>query len=487
MTIATLLLLLAQAAQSQQIDTLALRAHTRFLADDALQGRGTGTAGERIAALYIDSQLRVIGAKPVSPGGTYFQPIPLRRATIDSARLEITGGGAPAAFAHGDFLVNTGGERALRDFAGEAVFVGTSEHARAANDRALAGRVLVLLGTLGSDAGTLIPRWLAAGVSGVILLVPDSAQFELFTRSRGDERYFVAGNVDEPIWQSALPVVIAGPRVMSALVAPITTMLRGLARNAAFTPVPLQRQVTVRVHSTIVPVDSRNVLGVIPGRDRELAGQYIIYTAHYDHLGIAEPDARGDSIFNGFSDNAAGVAMLLTIAQAIARAPLARSVAFLFLSGEERGLLGSTYYVEHPLIPLTNTVAVINLDAGAPPAPPLEWRLAGGINSSIGTLASQIGTRHGWKIDSSGASPNSDYWPFLSHRVPAVFLIPGARWEGVTAEQQAALRAKWDRYHRADDEWSEDFPFSGLQRYAALALEIGTAIGNSAARPVLIN
>ena len=486
MTIATLLLLIAQ-AQAQQIDTLALRAHTRFLADDALKGRGTGTPGERIAALYIDSQLRLIGAKPAAPNGGYFQPIPLRRATIDSARLEVAGAGTTTVFTDDDFLVSTGGERALRDFAGEAVFVGTTEHARTANERAFSGRVLVLLGTLGGDAGSLIPRWLAAGVSGVILLVPDNEQFDLFGRSRGDERYFISGDVNEPIWQSALPVVIVGPKVTTALVASIAPALGRLSQGSAFTPVPLDRRVSVHVSAQVEPIESRNVLGVIPGRDPALAGQYIIYTAHYDHLGVSRPDARGDSIYNGFSDNAAGVAMLLAIAQNLARAPLARSVAFLFLSGEERGLLGSTYYAEHPVIPLANTAAVINLDAGAPPAPPVEWRLAGGINSSIGALASEIGTKHGWKIDSSAASPNSDYWPFLMHRVPAVFLIPGARWEGLTPQQRDALRARWDRYHRADDEWAEDFPFSGLQRYAALALEIGRALGNAPSRPTLIN
>jgi Zn-dependent M28 family amino/carboxypeptidase len=225
-------------------------------------------------------------------------------------------------------------------------------------------------------------------------------------------------------------------------------------------------------------VESHNVLGVIRGRDPKLANEYVVFTAHYDHLGVSTPDARGDSIYNGFSDNAAGVAMLLAIAEQLMRAPPARSVAFLFFSGEERGLLGSTFYAEHPVIPLANTAAVINLDAGAPPAPPLEWRIAGGTNSPLGSLAEQIGKRHNWTINLSAASPNSDYWPFLARKVPAVFIIPGARWEGVTPQEHDALMRRWDHYHQPSDEYHEDFPFRGLQRYAEIALELGVAAAN---------
>jgi hypothetical protein len=472
--VAALLLLASQATLAQQIDSLALRAHTRFLSDDALKGRGTGTPEERIAATYIESQLRALGLAKPAGSNSYFQPLPLRRATIDSARLVLNGASGTSTFSAGEFLINTGGERALRSFAGDALFVGTSEHALAATDAELRGRVLVLLGTLGADAARLIPRWLAAGVSGAVLLIPDSAQYDLFAASRGDERYFIAGDVNEPIWQSTLPVVLAGPAVMRVLLAPMSGTLSGLSRGA-FQPVPIDQRVEVTVHATVQPVSSRNVLGVIPGSDPRRAGEYVIFTAHYDHLGVSAPDARGDSIYNGFSDNAAGVAMLLAIAQRLVHDPPARSVGFLFLSGEERGLLGSTYYVEHPLIPLARTNAVVNLDGGAPSAPPVEWRLAGGTNSPLGAIATEIGARHGWKIDLSPASPNSDYWPFVAHNVQSVFLIPGNRWENLTSQQRDALRARWDRYHRPDDEWAEDFPFRGLQRYAQLALEIGLA------------
>jgi hypothetical protein len=468
---------------AQQIDTLELRAHTRFLADDALKGRGTGTAGERMAALYIESQLLRLGVKALPTG--FQQPVPMRRAHIDSARLTVRTGRNSSVFAAHEFVFNTGGEAALRGFRGPAVFLGTAEHARAASDADLKGRVVVLLGTLGIDAQTLIPRWLRAGVQGMVLLVPDSMQFDLFARSRGDDRFYIAATVDEPIWQSALPAIIGGPRLSRALVAQISEVVGRLARRD-FAPVALDRDIEVVLHADTEPLTTSNVVGIIPGRDPALRGQYVLFSAHYDHLGVSTPDARGDSIYNGFSDNAAGVAMLLAIAQQLVRSPPARSIAFVFFTGEERGLLGSTYYAANPAIALDSTVAVINLDAGAPPAPPVEWRLAGGAASTIGATARTVATARGWKIEVGAASPNSDYWGFHVRGVPAVFLIPGNQWEGLTAAQRDALRLRWDRYHRADDEWSPDFPFRGVARYAQLALSIGRALADSRERPRML-
>jgi hypothetical protein len=310
--------LLALALSAQQIDTMALRAHTRFLSSDSLQGRGTGTLGERLAARYIAAQLLALGLTARSD--SFSHAVPLKQAHIDAARLILRNAARDSVvFSTSDFVINTGGERALSNFAGNAVFVGTVEHALAASDAGLAGQVLVVAGTLGADAQTLVPRWLKAGVQGVILLIPDSAQFQSFNTSRGEARYYIAAAVNEPIWQSALPMVLVGPRVMRALSPDIGMLLGQLSRNGALAPVPLQRRVELSVQTTVHDLHSRNIIGVIPGTDPQLRGQFVIYTAHYDHLGVSTPDQRGDSIYNGFSDNAAGVAMLLTIAQEMKR------------------------------------------------------------------------------------------------------------------------------------------------------------------------
>ncbi len=456
------------------IDTLALRAHTRFLADDALEGRGTGTRGERVAAVYIASVLQRLGLRGAAADGGYLLPVPVRAARIDPAtRLTLRSvAGDSTTFRHGgDFVLNTGGAAAFRDFDGEVVYAGAPAQAAAMLEGMdLRGRVIAVRGPLGADALRLVPAWIEAGVTGVLLLVQDAGQYDLYVRSRGDTRYFVAGNVEDPVWQPALPVVIAGPALSSALLdgaAPLAGRAASLGRTVS---------TVVRTSERALPV--ANVAAILPGSDPALRDEYVVYTAHYDHLGISVPDAAGDSIYNGFSDNAAGVAMLLAIAEALHDAPPARSIVFAFLTGEERGLLGASWLAAEPPVPLARVRALINLDAGAPPAPPVSWRVAVGENNPLSPVIEAVAAERGWSVQLGAASPNSDYWPFLQRGVPAAFIIPGEVWGNTSPEEREALRRRWDRYHQAGDHYHPDFPFSGLQRYAEFALAVGLRAAN---------
>ena len=467
------------AGAAHTIDSLEIRAHTRFLADDELAGRGTGTQGERLAAAYIASQLERLGLQSIDGDTSYLLPLPLREARIaDSSSVTITA--AAGTTRHGnvaDFIVNTGGAGAFRSFEGRTVFLGQPMHAAGRISASLDGAVAVFLGPLGGSAVELVPALIDAGVTGIVLLVPDPAQYDLYVRSRGATRFFVDATVDDPVWQPSLPVLIAGPRMTEALLAGVTVP-PSLVQGDTGPAFDLGHTITASIHADIRSVPAANVGGMLPGSDPALRDEYVVYTAHYDHLGISNPDAAGDSIYNGFSDNAAGVAMLLAIADALRDAPPARSVAFLFFTGEERGLLGSAYMAAVPPLPLDRVAALINLDAGAPPAPPLNWRIAGGADTELGTLAQTVGERNGWSVNLSGASPNSDYWPFLQRGVPAVFIIPGDQWENTTPDERDALRRRWDRYHQAGDHWNAEFPFSGLQRYATFGLQLGLAAGS---------
>ncbi|HEY8470116.1 MAG TPA: M28 family peptidase [Longimicrobiales bacterium] len=490
-SLAALLLLAPAAARGQSIDTLALRAHTHFLAHDLLRGRDTGSEGEWLAALYIISELRRMGIEGAGPGGEYLQRVPLRRARVDHAasRVVLRAAGTEQTFRSGEhFTPATGGAAAFRDFAGELLFAGTAEHAAAAlaGHTSLDGRVITVLGTLGTHAATLVQDWIRRGAAGVVLLVPDRTQFELLLRSRGDDRFFLDAPADDPIWQPPLPVLIAGPELSRAVLAAAQIDPGALAGTGPFTAVDLGRSIRASIRVVVDDVAAHNVAALIPGRDPAQRHEVVAFTAHYDHLGVGEPDANGDSIYNGFSDNAAGVAMLLAIADALRQDPPARSVLFLFFTGEERGLLGSTYYASAPLIPLERTVAVINLDAGAPPAPPISWRISGGTRSSLGEEAARIARERGWTAQLEDARPNSDHWPFLRQGVPAAFIIPGRDWEGLTAAEQERLFRRWDRYHQAGDEWVADFPWTGLRRYAEFGLALGRRIADAPARPRLL-
>jgi hypothetical protein len=468
----------ADGAAISPIDTLVIRAHTRFLADDQLAGRATGTQGERLAAAYITSQLERLGLDPIAGDTSFLLPIPLVQARIDDASLvTITARTGTASFRSGrDFIVNTGGAGAFRDFEGRAHFFGQPIHAvaRVARTESLTGRVAVFLGPLGGAAVELVPALIRGGVTGVVVLVADPAQYDLYVRSRGEVRFYVDAAVDDPVWQPALPVLIAGPRMTAALLAG-ARVPESLVQGDAGPGIDLECTLAAAIRTHISPVPAANIGAVLRGSDPTVRGEYIIYTAHYDHLGISTPDAAGDSIYNGFSDNAAGVAMLLAIAEALRAAPPARSVAFLFFTGEERGLLGSAYMASASPIPLDRVTALINLDAGAPPAPPLNWRVAGGTDTPLGPLAAAVAEQNGWTAALSPASPNSDYWPFLQRGVPSIFIIPGDHWQDTSPDERNALRERWDRYHQAGDHWHHDFPFAGLERYASYALLVGLA------------
>jgi len=467
---------------AQLVDTLEIRADTRFLADDLLMGRGTGTEGEHLAALYISSQLTRLGLQPFDSAGGFLLPIPMRTAIIgDSTRAVLTSQGASSEFRTGrDFVVNTGGSRAFHDFAGPVVLAGppAAAAARLRGFGDLRGRVVAVTAPLGAAASGLVPALLDGGAAGLLVLIPDSAQYQLYVRSRGDRRFFAAADVQDPVWQPDLPVILAGPDFTRSLLAgaPVTRdLVDGDSTTAAL---DLDRRLNVHVAATVRDVQAANVGGVLPGSDPARRNQLIVYTAHYDHLGVSVPDQNGDSIYNGFSDDAAGAAMLLAIAAALRSSPPPVSFAFLFFTGEERGLLGSSYLAAHPPFPLANVRGLINLDAGAPAAPPVSWRIAGGNASPVGQLAEQVAQQSGWTATLSDASPNSDYWPFLARGVPAIFIIPGRDWENVSPAEQRVLQQRWDHYHQPADEWHADFPFVGLARYADYALRIGLALAH---------
>jgi hypothetical protein len=476
------------------IDTLAIRGHTRFLADDLLEGRGTGTVGERIAAAYIVSQAKRLGLVHLPGTGSFILPVPLRAADVHpETRVAIHAGSDTVVFRSGDdFVVNTGGAGAFRDFGGHALYWGDPERAArllaagrppAAGPVPLAGSVAVFDGPLGAAALEIVPALGRAGVAGVVLLVPDTAHFSLFVRSRGGTRYFVDAAVDDPVWQPDLPVLLAGPRMAATLFAGVHGDA-GVRGDAGAWPYDLGRSVAARIAVTTRDVPAANVAAMLPGSDLRLRDEFVVFTAHFDHLGIGIPDAYGDSIYSGFSDNAAGVAMLLAMAETLRDAPPARSVLFLFFTGEERGLLGSSYFAAAPPVPLERVRAVINLDAGAPPVPPVSWRVAGGHRppgqtTALGAVARSVAADRGWSTTLTAAGPNSDHWPFLHRGVPAIFIIPGEEWEDTTGDERIALRERWDRYHQPGDRWFADFPFSGLRRYAEYALLVGLRVANA--------
>lgn len=436
-----------QSTAAPAIDTVAIRRHTRVLAHDSMGGRGTGSTGLANAARYVAAELERLGARSVG-----LLPVPLRSADVSGTTLTLTTAVGVTTFAHGDgFLFGRVGRHGLRQAEGRVESL-TDDSANVAH-----GTWLLIDAALGEAAVRWLPIWKRAGISGIVVRLPDRATFEGYRAVLGDVRWQLLQGPADPVWQPDLPVLLAGPDLAAALVAGDVDVR--LDPNAAF--------------DTVIDY---NVVGTIPGADGARTDEFVVLTAHLDHLGTVAGDARGDSIYNGFSDNAAGVAMLLAIAQAAASAPAERALLFLFPVAEEVGLLGSLHFTRNPPFELERIHAVVNLDAGAPPAPPTRWRLAAGTRSWAGAVAARVVEQHGATHRSDPGSPNSDHWPFVQLGIPAVFLIPDGEYEGVDAEGARRLQHRWNRYHRPDDEWSAEFPFAGLGRYARVAMDIAFAL-----------
>lgn len=467
------------------IDTMALRAYTFFLSGDVLEGRAAGTRGARAAALYIEAQLRRLGLEPAFQGH-YRQAVPLAHFTVDDNQTSLTvADNDTTVFRTGaDFVIFGGARPAYRGFSGSLVFLGIPGTAMHHRDRghALDGRIVVLLGLPGLDAPNLVPDWIRRGAKGALLLVPDSAMWERFVSERSNRHDFVDAPVNDPIWQPRLPMVVAGPRVFRRVMAGVPVDVASLRGAKPFTPIPIRRHAQVRIQGIFAKTPGQNVGGVLPASETARRGEYVAVTAHLDHLGIT-PGLSPDSIFNGFSDDAAGIAMSLTMAESLQGDAPDRSVLFLYFTGEEKGLLGSTYYTTVPAVPLHRTVAVVNLDAGAPPATSVQWRIAGGTVSTLGTLADSLVRARGWADTLIAPRPNADYWPFLARGVPSIFPIPEKNWEGVSPERRQELLDRFEHYHHPADEWHADFPFVGLLNYASLAEQIVRAAASAAPAP----
>ena len=446
------------------IDTVAIGAHARFLAGDALEGRRAGSVGARIAADYLAAACRTLGLAPVG-GEDYFQTVPLVQVVTKSSRLEIVAGAGRSAFqAPRDFVLDLDMGLSLTGFAGPAVFVPSP--LSLADQHDVAGTVLIAEAVQDRDA---LDSLAARGAAGLVLAVRDDRRYDLYARSRGDTRLLL----DQPNTRSSLlrtmPTIAVGPAVTAAILGSATPPQGG--------PLGVEIELHIEVERSSVP--DRNVACLLSGRDPRARDTVIAFTAHYDHLGIGIPDQRGDSVYNGFSDNAAGAAMLLAIAKAFRepRHAPAHSILFLFFAAEEQGLLGSDYYAAHPLWPLERTLGVINLDAGAPPGRPTSWRLAGIPRSPLALLATDVAHSRGWSATITQATPISDHFPFLRAGVPAVFIIPGpGPYEGMSIDSSQALRARWDHYHQPADEWAPDFPLAGLGRYAEYALLVARGV-----------
>jgi Zn-dependent M28 family amino/carboxypeptidase len=212
-----------------------------------------------------------------------------------------------------------------------------------------------------------------------------------------------------------------------------------------------------------------NVVGVLPARGGATTGDVVGITAHLDHLGVGQPDATGDSIYNGFLDDAVSIAMIFDVARRYVAAPGDRPLVVMFFNLEEQGLLGAKALAARPDADafIRRLKLLIGVDAGSPAGEALTWQIMGGMPPSAGSrIADSLARARGWTTTASAPRSINDVYVFAQRGVPIVFPIPGATWRGYTEAQRAEAMRKFDHYHQPADQWRPDFPWTGTAAYA---------------------
>ena len=439
---------------AQSVDSVVLGAHVRVLASDSMEGRANGTRGQRAAADYIIAQFKRLGLAPAFANGQFTQDIPLKRVVMarDSARLILETPSGRQTVVGTDFHHFAGDSTAYRAFAGPIEHIGPL-----GSPATVRGKVVIAVPspTVRLDSGSALME--SQGALALIVIAPDSARYVDLRNARGPNRYTVDARIGGAA-DRRMPVLIASPRAGAVLEKAMA--LRG-EWGVRFEPVTAWN-VAARLEGTRSP------------------SRAVIFSAHYDHIGYSRP-VNGDSLYNGFMDNAVGVAAVLGIAESMRQRASRPSAVFLLTAVEEEGSYGAAYFAEHAPLPLDSITAVINLDAGAPLAPPTSWYVEGGSHPLIASAMQELAQR-GVKTEAAPLNPYSDHWPFHLRGVPAAFPVPGDDWIGLSEEEERAAIAKWWRQHRPQDAWAPDFPLAGLKAYAEFGMLLGLAISEAARR-----
>ncbi|MBO0798496.1 MAG: M28 family peptidase, partial [Blastocatellia bacterium] len=506
-----------------KIDENVLRAHVKFVADDLLEGRGPGARGGMIAAKYIAAQFEALGLEPAAANRSYFQQVQMIGTRSDPANKLVIKSGTGESdssleFKSGDdFVAGTDTEENEVSLNGDLVFVGygiLSPENKWDDYKGLdvRGKVLLIMvndppatpaepGLFGGRALTYYGRWTykyeeaaRRGAAGAILIHTDESAGYGWNVVRGSwstEKFNLLPDGKTPVLKMKSWVTEAAARKIAQLCGQNLDQLRQAALSRDFHPVVLNAKVSTTLKFQSQRLVSPNVVGIFPGRDPALKNEYIVYSAHWDHLGMA-PELTGDNIFNGAVDNATGIAGILGIARAYTalNSRPKRSILFIATTAEEQGLLGAEYYVRNPLVPLQQTKANINLDSMNVLGTTTDMTPLGADRSTLGSIIAEVAKENNLTVSpdthpEQGYFYRSDHFPFAKAGIPAINFEPGTKFFGHsekwTEEQLDDYRL--NRYHQPSDEYSPNWNFSGMVQQARLAFWIGLRTANAKDAP----
>ncbi len=505
------------------ITTDAVLRHIKTLASDEYEGRGPGTHGEDLSIKYIADQFERIGLKPGNTDGTFFQKVPLVGITTkQDAEMNVKTAGKEMKLKFGDdFVARTVRITEKTGFDADVIFVGYGVVAPEYGwddykGMDVRGKVLIMLvndppvpdtknpakldeKVFKGSAMTYYGRWtykyeIAAqkGAAGVLVghetgpagypwSVPKGSftieNFDLVAKDKNMSRVNVEGWITDT----------SAKELFNARGMNFDAMKKAAARKD-FKPVDLKAHAKLDLGQKIRFIDSHNVVAKLEGSDPKLKDEYVIYTAHWDHLGIGLPNEKGDKIYNGALDNASGCAGLIEIARAFKAlaTPPRRSILFLSVTAEEKGLIGSKYYAENPIYPLDKTVANINMDGLNQWGPTRDVTVVGLGNSTLDDVLRQAAAEKNRVLrpdpePEKGFYYRSDHFNFAKVGVPALDPNDGIDFIGKPTGWGRKKRDEYTEhdYHKPSDEIKPDWNLSGAVEDLQLLMTVGYRVANA--------
>ncbi|MDE0108748.1 MAG: M28 family peptidase [Bryobacterales bacterium] len=485
--------------------------HVRFLSNDLLEGRGVGGRGEELTIEYLATQLELAGAEPAGEGGTYFQTVPLVEIkTQGSSSVRLAGRELEPLT---DYVGNNERQTGREVFDAEVVFVG---HGIVAPEFEwddfkgvdVGGKLLVLFTNeppsedeafFGGKALTYYGRWTfkfeeaaRRGAAGVLIVHTDETAgypWDVVRNSWSGGQPYVEAKPGEAKLALAgwISSEAAESLFRSSPVARDMTLdgLLDAANQQDFTPVELGVRAQVDLRSSIVPIQTRNVVASFPGGDPALADEAVLYTAHWDHIGMHGEGE--DRIYNGAVDNATGCAVLLSIARAFGDLESAppRRVLLAFVGAEESGLLGSAYYAANPVVGMGKTAVNLNYDGLYPFGKTSDLSLPGYERTSLSTTVEALAAEFGLALTpdahpEQGYYYRSDQFSLAKHGVPAFSIKSGSKYPGRPSGwgEEKVAQYRESHYHQPSDEFREDWDFAGIAELARFGFELGRIVAD---------
>jgi hypothetical protein len=498
---------------------IGIRAHMAFLADDLLEGRVAGSRGYDLAARYVAAQFEAVGLEPGGDNGTWLQSVPLiegQRVPL-AARLSVsTPTGVVEATPLDDFIAGVDFVSQDSEVSAPAVFVGfgvTAPEQRYddfANGIDIRGKIAVVLSgappafpsSVRAHHGSTIVKTANLAQRGAVGVITVSTPVDE-TRTpwpRAVQQSWVSGmrwlnarGEPENAWPGIKVSMAAKSSFAAKLLAGAERDLAAafkLAETSIPQAFPLPATVTMSRKTALRKLTSANVVGLLRGTDQRLKNEYVVFTAHLDHIGKGAA-VNGDSIYNGAMDNAAGVAALIEAAKLLKRERrLKRSILFIALTAEEKGLLGADYFVANPTVPRDAIAANVNMDMPVAPFELAEFVAFGAEHSSLGAVAERAARAEGSRLvpDPTPAESifvRSDQYAFVRAGIPALYIDNADRAVDSSVDGPGLVRQFMrERYHQPSDDLAQPIHYPTLARLARINVRMGRDIANARGRPL---